>query len=94
MTPMFQHSLDNQQNAAKQDPNVKDNSCENFAPSGDYQSLDTENARSGTYQMPQINNEGKQNHNETLVRNTQKSDEKNSKYVNEPDIEGIVIAFS
>ena len=44
--------------------------------------------------MLQINNKGKDHRNETLVLNTEKSDEKNNKCANEPDIQGIVIAFS
>ena len=44
--------------------------------------------------MLQINNKGENHHNETLVLNTEKSDEKNNKYANEPNIQGIAIAFS
>ena len=94
MTPIFQHSFGNQQNFAKHHPIVKNSSYENFGPSDDYQILDIENAGSGTYQMLQINNKGENHHNETLVLNTEKSDEKNNKYANEPNIQGIAIAFS
>ena len=94
MTPIFQHSFGNQQNAAKHYPIVKNSSYESFGPSDDYQSLDIENAGSITYQMLQINNKGENHHNETLVLNTEKSDEKNNKYANEPNIQGIIIAFS
>ena len=94
MTPIFQHSFGNQQNFAKHHPIVKNSSYENFGSSDYYQSLDIENAGSGTYQMLQINNNGKDHRNETLVLNTEKSDEKNNKCANEPDIQGIVIAFS
>ena len=94
MTPIFQHSFGNQQNFAKHHPIVKNSSYENFGPSDYYQSLDIENAGSGTYQMLQINNKGENHHNETLVLNTEKSDEKNNKYAYEPNIQGIIIAFS
>ena len=94
MTPIFQHSFGNQQNSAKHHPIVKNSSYENCGPSDDYQSLDIENGGSGTYQMLQINNKGENHHNETLVLNAEKSDEKNNKYANEPNIQGIVIAFS
>ena len=94
MTPIFQHSFGNQQNFAKHHPIVKNSSYENFGLSDYYQSLDIENAGSGTYQMLQINNKGENHHNETLVLNTEKSDEKNNKYANEPNIQGIIIAFS
>ena len=94
MTPIFQHSFGNQQNFAKHHPIVKNSSYENFGSSDYYQSLDIENAGSGTYQMLQINNKGENHHNETLVLNTEKSDEKNNKYANEPNIQGIIIAFS
>ena len=94
MTPIFQHSFGNQQNFAKHHPIVKNSSYENFGPSDYYQSLDIENAGSITYQMLQINNKGENHHNETLVLNTEKSDEKNNKYANEPNIQGIIIAFS
>ena len=94
MTPIFQHSFGNQQNSEKHHAIVKNSSYENFGPSDDYQSLDIENGGSGTYQMLQINNKGENHHNETLVLNAEKSDEKNNKYASEPNIQGIVIAFS
>ena len=90
MSPNFQHTAESQQNAAKQHPVLKKNSYENFGPLDNYQSLNIENVRSGTYQMLQINNEDKNYHNESLVLNSQKSDKKSKEFTN--DTEGIITA--
>ena len=52
------------------------------------------NEGSCTYQMFQRNNEDKNCHDEILVLNAQKGDEKNTKCANEPEYEGIVITSS
>ena len=49
------------------------------------------NEGSCIYQMLQRNNEDKNCHDEILVLNTQKGDEKNTKCANEPEYEGIAI---